>query len=58
MKYIIEIETVGDGDIFNTELMMSITTHGEDRVILEDCYVVNNLKVIDDSPIQPFVNLN
>lgn len=58
MKYIIEIETIGDGDIFNTDLVRSITTHGEDRIILEDCYVVNNLKVVDDSPIQPETHFN
>lgn len=58
MKYIIEVETIGDGDIFNTDLMRSITTHGDDRVVLENCYVVNNLQVVDDSPIQPYANLN
>lgn len=49
-KWTVEIEVVGDGDIFNTNLMKSITTHGEERVIVEDCYVVNNIQMIEDKP--------
>lgn len=48
VKYLVEIEVVGDGDIFNTDLVRSITSHGDDRVILENCYTANFIQLIEN----------